>query len=48
MNRLDGIVHKKVGQLAFYSAEDRQASKEYWKAFNKACKFIKDLGIEIK
>lgn len=46
MNRLEGVEHKRIGTLAFYSEEDRQASKLYWKHYEKACRFLKEIGIE--
>ena len=46
MNRLEGVNFKRIGKLAFYSEEDRQASKLYWQHYDKACRFLKDMGIE--
>ena len=46
MNRLEGVNFKRIGKLAFYSEEDRQASKLYWQHYDKACRFLKEMGIE--
>ena len=46
MKRLDGVKFKRIGTLAFYSEEDRQASKLYWKHYERACRLLKDMGIE--
>ena len=46
MNRLDEVEHKRIGKLAFYSEEDRQASKLYWKHYDRAWRLLKEMGIE--